>query len=287
VSLVAVWRNEEAELPWRNEEAELPSIWVATDSRISGHAGVLLDEGGKLFSLPVVCRRPDDRGWFDIPYFAQEIGLACVGGSLIYQQVYACLIPVLSNLISMNAMIPSQEDIAGAVARVTTRYVASLGQRDPSAHRVRLVLVGHCALHERQEACELTPMFESGLFRQFDVQALGLEEGATRFFGDHVDDAQKALTDERERADADHSILWHRAPIDVLKKFIADPERNTIGGDVQLGYVRGMSFTRVTTVAPRFAGQSEACMRLNNIDLDEIGSVGPCQIGLAGMIGLV
>ncbi len=73
----------------------------------------MLDEGGKLFSLPVTCRKPNEAGFFSAPYFNQQVGLACVGGSLIYQQVYACAIPILSNLGGFEGNVPSLEDSAG------------------------------------------------------------------------------------------------------------------------------------------------------------------------------
>jgi hypothetical protein len=41
---------------------------AAADSRITGDFGVLLDEGGKLFTLPVICRKPGDDGFFSVPY---------------------------------------------------------------------------------------------------------------------------------------------------------------------------------------------------------------------------
>lgn len=272
---------------WRNEEQEHPSIWIATDSRISGRGGRLLDEGGKLFSLLVVSRRPGDAGFFSVPYFAREVGLACVGGSLIYQHVYACLVPILSNLIGLEGGTPSMEDVAGAVGRVTTKYVVSLGEAAPSAHRVTLVLVGHCTHDGQQEAFAFGPTFaEDGAFDRFEPSLLDLAEGRAHFFGDCTAEAEAALAAERNRVEDERNILWHRAPTRVLRAFVDDPARPTIGGDVQLGFVLGTNFTRAVTVAPHIVGQPEACMRLNNIDLAEIGPVGPCQIGLLGMVGL-
>lgn len=279
MSLVVVWSNQE----------EQSSIWVATDSRISSLDGgaVLLDEGGKLFTLPVICRKPDDVGFFSIPYFTQQVGVACVGGSLIYQQVYACAIPILSNLNGLQTSIPSQEHIAAALARITTRYVASLGEKgNPEAHRVKLILIGFCAVHEVQEAHELCPVFEHQMFQHFEARPLPLDPNEPQFFGNNIDDAREALAAERERVKGELPILWHRAPIRVVREFIEDEHYPTIGGDVQFGYVAGPDFIRVTTVAPRVHGQPAAYMRLNNIDLDEIGPVGPCLIGLSGMVGL-
>jgi hypothetical protein len=82
----------------------------------------------------------------------------------------------------------------------------------------------------------------------------------------------------------DHPLHWHRAPIRIVRRFIEDDP--TIGGDVLFGFVLGSDFIRATTVAPKVHGQPAAVARLNNIDLDEIGPVGPCEIGLNGMTGL-
>jgi hypothetical protein len=277
VTLVAVWLNEEAQ----------PSIWVAADSRITGELGVLLDEGGKLFTLPVICRKPGDDGFFSVPYFTQQVGVACVGGALMYQQVYTCAIPILSNLIGMEGNYPGLEDIATAVARITTRYVSSLGEKGyAKAHRVTLVFVGYCAAHGQLEAYELGPVFEEQMFVRFESQPLSLDPNDPQFFGDKVDAAREALALERERVKDENPILWHRAPTRIVRQFIEDDQYPTIGGDVQLGYILGSDFIRATTVAPKVHGEPAAMMRLNNIDLDEIGQIGPCVIGLTGMLGL-
>jgi hypothetical protein len=271
MSLVAVWQNE--------ERAGQPSLWLAGDSRISDGAGVLLNEGGKLFSLPVICRRPDEQGFFSIPYSVQDVGLACVGGTLIYQHVYACLVPMLSSLLGDGRSVPSLEDIARTTATVTEKYVASLGQTNPQAHRVGLVLAGYCVVHSRHEAYKLEPCFEDQLFRGFDASALEIDTGQVHFFGDYVVEAHDAL---KERRAADE----HRAPARVVRQFVDDPHYPSIGGDVQLGFTVGANFVRVTTVAPRVHGRPEAVIRFNNIDLEEIGDVGPCHIGIDGMTGV-
>lgn len=125
MSLVAIWQNA--------EEPEQASIWVVTDSRISDAVGVLLDEGTKLFSVPIVCRGPGDDGFFSLPYFVQDVGLACVGGTLLYQHVYACMVPVLSSLIGDGLLVPSLEDVAETTATITSKYVVSLA-REILAH---------------------------------------------------------------------------------------------------------------------------------------------------------
>jgi hypothetical protein len=63
-----------------------------------------------------------------------------------------------------------------------------------------------------------------------------------------------------------------------------DDQFATVGGDVQIGYTVGPKFHRVATVTPITPGQAQAQRRLNNVDIDALGSVGPCAIGLDGMV---
>lgn len=251
-----------------------------------GFGGTLLDEGAKLFSVPIVCRQPGEAGFFTDPYSVQAVALACAGGSLIYMHVYACLVPIMSNLIGIAPNAPSLEEVAETSAKVATRYVASLGQVSHTAHRVELVLAGFCLAHSRYEAIEIRPHFENEAFREFECGQLDMSAGQAHFFGDHTNEASERLDDRRAKLVKEHPILWHRAPLRVLRDFIEASEFETIGGDVQAGFTSGADFTRVATVAPRIHGQPEAYARFNNIDLDEIGHVGPCMIGITGMVGL-
>lgn len=172
---------------WLNEEEQPPRIWVVSDSRITGELGVLLDEGGKLFTLPVICRKPDDGGFFSVPYFTQQIGVACVGGTQIYQQVYTCAIPILSNLIGMDGNNPGLEHIAATVARITTRYVSSLHDRGyAKPYVVKLVLVGYCAVHGQLEAYVVGPVFEQQVFARFEAQPMVLNASDPQFLATGV-----------------------------------------------------------------------------------------------------
>jgi hypothetical protein len=92
MTLTAVWLNR--------EEPEAPRLWITTDSRISDDRGPLVDQGNKLFVVPVVCREPDAQGFFTVPFFTQTVGLMCFGGSLIYNNVYASVIPLVTALIA-------------------------------------------------------------------------------------------------------------------------------------------------------------------------------------------
>ncbi len=234
---------------WLAAEEPVPRLWMATDSRLSDAGGKLLDEGSKLFELPILCREPDEAGTFTVPFYANSIGVACVGGSLVYSNVYAFVTPLLANLVGgPGTAPPSLEEVAELIGDVTTGYVRSLGHRRHDAANVNLILGGFCARHARFEAHALMLDRDEEELVRFVPEALDLAAGRAHFFGDHVDEAQEVLSSRREAAD--HPITLERAPIDVLRGFIASGDHATIGGELQLGYTLGARFSRVATRRP-------------------------------------
>ena len=71
MTLAAVWCSY--------EDPEAPCLWMASDSRISDGLGTLIDEGIKLYEVPVVCRQPGTAGFFDRLSFATAIGMVGAG----------------------------------------------------------------------------------------------------------------------------------------------------------------------------------------------------------------
>lgn len=99
MTLAAVWCSYET--------PEVPVLWMASDSRSSAEEGRLIDEGVKIFEIPVVCRSPGPTGFFDQTYLEGTVGLACAGGTLVFQNVYGTLVPMLGSLISPYQAVPS------------------------------------------------------------------------------------------------------------------------------------------------------------------------------------
>ncbi|MGD9571116.1 MAG: hypothetical protein AB7V62_04445 [Thermoleophilia bacterium] len=254
-----------------------------SDSRISGGANILTDEGAKLFSLPVVCRRPDADGFFSVPYFIRDFGVGCVGSTLGYQNIYAFLVASLSNLVGDGKHVPSLGDIAAMAARVATAYVRSVGQHNRLAHRLELVVAGQCPA-TGPSAYAVVPRLENDCIH-FRADEVALDGGRAHFIGDCTQKADEALLAARA-GESEASIGWHRAPARVVREFIEDPELPTIGGDAQIGLTVGARFVRMGTVSPIVEGQPAAVMRLNNIDILAAGNVGPCAIGIDGMAGI-
>lgn len=270
MSLVALWRSIES-------ESEPSRLWMAADSRITDSTGTLLNEGCKLFSLPVRCCQPAPGGGFSQEYYSTSVGMACVGGSLTYSNVYGTLVPLLTNLICDKADIPCMATIGMLVARVTSAYVQSLWEaRGADALQVRLVLGGYCGAHGRLEAYRIDPVQSAEPLGKFGSWALDLTGEDVYFFGADVEEAQGVL--KEMVAASEHPMSRTVAPLRVIRSFVESSKYPTIGGDVQIGFTMGPRFERVSTVQP--GGE-----RVNNIDLRHLGGVGHCAIGIMGYAG--
>ena len=268
MTLLAVWCAEER-------------LWMASDSRLSGGGGSLIDEAVKIFELPVVCRAPSEQsGFFEDIYFATRLGLGCAGHSLIYQQVQATLLPLLGNLIGRRGAIPAMVDIASFVGEVGTQYVRSLGRRRPEdADRVKMLLVGWCPIERRLAAYEVRPEIV-GSMMSFKVLSLDLSD--VHFVGDACAQAQvlyKGIS-AADQSGAPRS----RAPLNVIRQLIDDATTPTIGGDVQVGFTVGRTFQRVRTGRPIPGREPKAAFWLNAICTDDLPQIGPCGLGLMGTV---
>ena len=91
MSLAAVWGNY--------EQPERPCLWMAADSRLSDASGPLIDQGMKLFEVPITCRGPGPSGFFDQPFVSRSVGMVAVGWSLVFHHVYATMVAMLSSLV--------------------------------------------------------------------------------------------------------------------------------------------------------------------------------------------
>jgi hypothetical protein len=268
---------------WINSESEVLSLWMASDSRISDAHGRLMDEGVKLFELPVVCRGPGPSGFFDHPYFDITFGLVCSGSTLIFQQVYATLVPLLGSLAGFG-QAPSLSDVAALVGRTTTTYTRSLGETRPHGAVASLVVAGVDPVDSRLRAFELSPTTDSEGLIDFVPRQVELADSRVLFTGDSVavERAEERLS--ALRAEPVPSRPYHRAALNVIRELAVAEDLATVGGDVQIGFTAGRDFRRVTTVTPITHGESAAQRRLNNVDVDQLGTVGPCSLSMMGMV---
>jgi hypothetical protein len=253
---------------------------MASDSRISAEKGRLIDEGVNVFEIPVICRGAGRDGSFDQRYFESTIGLACAGGTLVFQNVYGTLVPMLGNLISPARAIPSVVDIADLIGRLMTLYVRSLGARRPDAHQVSIV-VGGSEVDGSPVAFELRSTVGPDALIEFLPMEVDLSPRKVRFIGESIGEAEELVQELIARNEPGASR--DRAALNVIRSFIDDEAKPTIGGDVQIGHTARGAFRRVASVAPGPTHSKRSLRRLNSIGLDELGLVGQCVIGTEAM----
>jgi hypothetical protein len=158
--------------------------------------------------------------------------------------------------------------------------VRSLGARRPeTAARVQLVLAGWCAVERSLVAFEMHPIMGPELVT-FQVARLDLS--SPHFAGDRVDSARILCAQTIEADEPGASAT--RAPLNVLRQLINDPDATTIGGDVQIGFTVGTAFQRVRTARPIPGQEPRSAFWLNAICTDDLPPVGPCGIGLMGTV---
>jgi len=270
MTLAATWCSYEPPAP--------PRLWMASDSRISDDEAPLIDQGLKLFEVPIICRAPGPTGFFDQIVFESAIGLVAAGGSLVFQHVYGSLVPLLANLIRPVPVVPSTSQLASFVGRVMTIYVRSLGHRRHDAGRV-MIIVGGESLTGQASAYKLIPQVDTQDLLEFVPMQLELADGVVHFIGDRTDEAQSMYRDIAMRDEPGASR--QRAALNVIRNFIDDPEIPSVGGEVQIGYSAGGRFRRVASVVPGTEPPpSRSRYLLNSIDLEELGSVGDCALGI-------
>jgi hypothetical protein len=275
MTLVAAWLN--------HESSGHPSLWMAGDSRIALQGQTLIDAGVKVYEIPVVVRSPGESGFFDSVSLATTIGIGCAGNTLVFQNVSQTLTSAFANLSGLPGQHPSLLDLASFAASVTTEVVSQLAELRPDAHGVSLVVGGVDPLLGAAMAYSVTPAFSSDaypVFEGFTVERCHLETAA-HFVGDHVEDATTRLGELVEQST--HPITRERAPLHVIREFISDPAKPSIGGSLELGFTMGPRFQRVATLELIVRGQPDAQMLLNGFRIDDI-HVGPCAVGIMGMV---
>jgi hypothetical protein len=272
---------------WLIDEGNGPHLWMAADSRISDGNGVLIDEGVKLFELPVVCRafRSNPGNLLDQRvYYATSVGLLCRGSTLLFQNTYSTLVPSLESLIGDGDSAPTVEAIAATVGRVATLYYRSLGINRPQSSMTGLTVGGIDPNSHKPVAYELELEPEVDGRLAFVPRELQLAGDLVFFSGaaGAVASASKRLAAIRDNPAL--NATYGRAALNVIRDIVNDDEHPTVGGDVQIGFTDGVRFRRVFTATASDDGTLQGQRRLNNIDLEEVGKVGPCFIGVEGMV---
>lgn len=270
MTAIAIWRNDEVE--------GKPSLWAAADSRVSGVDGnLIIADAVKILSLPIICRRPGPNGFFSEAYFVHTLGYCFAGSTLMGQNAYLGLAPLLSNLISATSYIPSIDDIARqifAYLKVTFEDYKSIGAQQSLfevavfgyCHRTHRLEIFHFRPRLVQDVYEITLEAHQNL-RAHDFVYLG-NDGAT---------LRKEITNAfNDEAEPGRPVS--RAPRFVIQDRIANHESPTIGGDLQLAIADIFGLRPFALIKPYVLGQSAAYPSYLGRELtDDLTTVGAAQ----------
>ncbi|MCK5771090.1 hypothetical protein [Algiphilus sp.] len=270
---------------WPNFELNrYPSMWVVGDTRVSAAGGSpLLEDAAKIFGLPVVCRAPGQDGFFSQVYFEHSFGYCFAGSTLMGQNSYLSLVPLLSNLVSPNRYVPSMSDVAHFALKFIRRTFGEYKERAGPGAMFEAAIFGWCHVNQRLEIWHFQPkvqndVYEIALFSHVDLQFKDF-----LYLGDEKQEV-KRLIEAAFDEEAAPGRPPERSPRRVVDELIADGDRRSIGGDQQLAIANQFGFQPYTLLRPRVVGQPGAYMSYLGIELNQDNNaVGQAIVGGPGM----
>ena len=247
MTAIAIWLND--------ERPAHPALWVAADSRVTAHSGVL-DDGAKIFGLPVVCRAADKEGFFSEVTYAHSFGFCCAGSTLMGQNSYLALVPLLSNLAAAPGYVPSLESIAAYVHRYLVRTFDDFKVTAGPGAMFEAAVFGYCHRSSRARAFHFLPNHDADTYALSCVE-WQVSSGHALYLGDEKGKMESRLAAAFEGESVPGRPL-SRIPRYVIQDSILDDSSPTVGGDIQLGIADSLGFRAYALCKPRVEGQPEA-----------------------------
>jgi hypothetical protein len=278
MTAIAIWCNHE--IP------QHPALWVAADSRVTNGDQILVEDAAKVMSLPVICRKPDERGLFTDIYHMHAVGYCFAGNTLMGQNAYLGLAPLLSNLISVDGYIPSMLDIARHallfLSQTFDKYKERVGERAV----FETALFGFCHREKKLSVYHFRPEIIDGIARMTIVSHEGMAADDFVYLGDDATNMRESIA-QAFLEDAGVGGMRSRTPRYVIQRRIDDDDSLTIGGDIQLGIADALGFRPFCTWTIRGPGpgQGQGCRRYLGWELtDDLECVGEARVELAGFM---
>lgn len=277
MTAISIWLN--------NENPKHHSLWIASDSRVSkSQNSTLIDDGAKIFALPVVCRVPRKNGFFSqIDYF-HSYGYCFAGSTLLGQNTFLALMPLLGNLAASQSYIPDMPSVANFILRYLGRAFDNYKIIACEKSAVEVALFGWCHATQKYYIFHYYPgENDDGVVVMKCTVHTNLQEKCFVYLGDHKQD----MTQKIKQGFDEKSIpgrLNSRIPRHIIEDHIRDSDYTTIGGDIQLGIADMSGFRPFSIGKPRVDGQPGAYLSYLGHELyDEIRNVGHAFISMPGM----
>lgn len=278
--------NMTAIVIWGNyENLKNPTLWVAADSRVSrnDNGKPLIDDAVKVFSLPILCKGPDEEGFFSKPYYIHSLGFCFAGNTLMGQNSYTGLLPLLSNLNSIDFYIPSMQEIANYILHYLKKTFDDYKQVAYETSLFEAAVFGYCHKSSNLSIFHFRPSRQSGIFELEVTAHHDIRENQFIYLGDHSKEMIEKIRCTLDNFSKTNG-LTSRVPYNVIRDTIRDENYQSIGGDVQLGIAGKYGFQPMAIVKPRKWGEPEAYFSYLGRELTEETSwIGKTHVGINGM----
>ena len=276
MTAIAIWFND--------ENPENPSLWVAADSRVSSNGFTLIDDAAKVFTLPVACRFPGEDGFFSKIVYYHTYGYCFAGSTLLGQNTFLALMPLLSNLIAAQPYVPPMTDVAQFILAYLGRCFDHYKVIGRETSIVQVALFGWCHATQKQHIFHYYPdRDDSGVLIIKCKDHTDLNRKSFVYLGDKTDDMTRKIQEAFDGENKPGRPI-SRIPRYIIEEHIQNSDYKTIGGDLQLGIADQFGFRPFSICKPRVPGSPEADLSYLGYKLyEDITNVGAASINLIGM----
>ncbi|NEP56973.1 MAG: hypothetical protein F6K31_08095 [Symploca sp. SIO2G7] len=282
MTAIAIWFN--------NENPKNPSLWVASDSRVSkpvpeNQYSTLIDDAAKVFTLPVVCSFPGKEGFFSQVGYYHTYGYCFAGNTLLGQNTFLALMPLLSNLAATQLYVPEMTYVADFILRYLGRAFDDYKAIATEGSLVEVALFGWCRATQKQHVFHYYPdKDEDGYLVIKCMDYTYPNEENFVYLGAHSKDIKQKIKEAFDR-ESEPGKPISRSPRYIIEECIQNSEYTTIGGNLQLGIADQLGFRPLSICKPRVPGKPEAYLSYLGYELhQDIRNVGHAFVNLPGMV---
>ncbi len=277
MTAIAIWRDDAM--------IGNPILWAAADSLVSGGESThLIADAVKIFSLPIICRRPGTQGFFSDPYVAHTLDYCFAGSTLMGQNAYLALTPLLSNIVSQNSYVPSMSDIARPVLAYLKHTFDDYKPVGAEKSLFEAAVFGFCLKSRQLEIFHFYPEELNGVFEMTVKPYQSLRTHDFVYLGDE----RSALTEEIHGAFTNEGVPGRpvtRAPRYVIEDRISNTESKNIGGDLQLVIADKFGFRPLAVCKPFERGHPASYISYLGRELtDDLITVGEARMSPEAMV---
>jgi hypothetical protein len=269
MTAVAIWKNLER-APW-------PGLWIAADSRVSG-ASVLVEDAAKIFPLPVTIRASAKDGIFPDVCFSHSYGYCFAGNTIMGQNAYLALLPLLSNGFSPKPYEPSITDVSTYVFNYLRRSYDDFKVRVAGRATFEAALFGFCPKLERFAAFHYAPQRTNGVYELTSTPYVDSLPEPCLYLGSEKDavtaeiaEAFKRGTIRGAKSLPRREMPWpsSQIPRHVIQACIDNQLYPSIGGDIQLGVADAHGFHPLLIARHKKPGETAVAFHYLGRELTE------------------